>query len=297
MIDYKEIPQANSSDGEQDSFELFTRDFLLKLGFKVNEDPARGSDGGLGKDLIVTEIRDGITGDNETKWLVSCKHYAHSGKSVGVSDESSILDRVKAADCDGFMGGYSTLQSSGLQERILGISANTDVKTFVFDKAKIEDHLTTKDYLFDLALRYFPTSFKPWYDLKATNIETKEDHSELIVRGTYTCDLDRGLVGVGRANSDFHWNIISIKTDEKYLQPWNNAEFVIIEGRSFEEITKEFVSSQTLNKVKLPGQAKTGLLKSGVIVGYKTKNGNFGKMEIVSIGYNLEFKSEYRTKK
>lgn len=293
MIDYKEIPQANSSSGLQDTFELFARDFLEKMGFKVNEDPARGSDGGLGKDLIVTETRDGITGDMQTKWLVSCKHFAHSGSSVGVSHESSILDRVKAANCDGFMGFYSTLQSSGLQERIIGIDANTDIKTYVFDRAKIEDHLSTKDFLFDLALRYFPISFKDWYELKQTTIETSENFSELIVRGTYTCDLDRGLVGVGRANSDFHWQIVSIKTDEKYITPWNKSEFTLIEDRTFEEVTKEFLTKQTYNKVRLSGNMNSGLVKKDTILGYRTKNGNYGKLQIISIGYNLEFK--YKT--
>lgn len=46
IIDFKEIPQANIANGEQDCFELFAREFFDALGFSVIEDPDRGQDGG-----------------------------------------------------------------------------------------------------------------------------------------------------------------------------------------------------------------------------------------------------------
>jgi hypothetical protein len=39
---------------------------------------------------------------------VSCKHFAHAGRSVGIDDEPSIIDRVRAHSCQGFLGIYST---------------------------------------------------------------------------------------------------------------------------------------------------------------------------------------------
>lgn len=72
IIDFKEIPQANIANGEQDCFELFAREFFDALGFSVIEDPDRGQDGG--RDLIISEKRTGIIGDSEVRWLVSCKH-------------------------------------------------------------------------------------------------------------------------------------------------------------------------------------------------------------------------------
>jgi hypothetical protein len=53
IVDFKEIPPANSSDGYQDQFELFARDFLENLGFLIIEQPDRGQDGG--KDLLISE--------------------------------------------------------------------------------------------------------------------------------------------------------------------------------------------------------------------------------------------------
>ena len=84
MRDFKEIPEANKGTGLQDTFELFTRDFLSFLGYRIVQDPDRGADGK--KDLIVEEIIAGITREYTIRWLVSCKHFAHSGNSVKDSD-------------------------------------------------------------------------------------------------------------------------------------------------------------------------------------------------------------------
>lgn len=57
-LDFKEIPEAHLGGGLQDAFELFARDFLVLLGYKVLEAPSRGADGG--KDLVVVERRSGV---------------------------------------------------------------------------------------------------------------------------------------------------------------------------------------------------------------------------------------------
>ncbi|WP_270215441.1 hypothetical protein [Clostridium butyricum] len=50
LLNFKEIPAANITNGSQDSFELFAREFFIFLGFNIIEDPDRGQDGG--RDLI-----------------------------------------------------------------------------------------------------------------------------------------------------------------------------------------------------------------------------------------------------
>lgn len=37
-INFKEIPEAHLGGGMQDTFELFARDFLSHLGYKIEED-------------------------------------------------------------------------------------------------------------------------------------------------------------------------------------------------------------------------------------------------------------------
>src|SRR3972149_1526333 len=104
IIDFCEIPLGNKSTGMQDTFELFARDFLEYMGYIIVQGPDRGADGG--KDIIVKEIRKGIGGESEIKWLVSCKHKAHSGRSVGTADEIDIPGRVASNGCQGFIGFY-----------------------------------------------------------------------------------------------------------------------------------------------------------------------------------------------
>jgi hypothetical protein len=60
--------------------------------------------------LIVEELRNGLGGETKINWLVSCKHYSFSGKSVSQQDELNIRDRVEACNCDGFIGFYSHWQ-------------------------------------------------------------------------------------------------------------------------------------------------------------------------------------------
>ena len=117
VLDFKEIAEAKGSS-DPDSFELFARDFLKHLGFKTISHPNRGQD--EGSDLIVEELRTGPGGETTIRWLVSCKHYAHSGRSVKPGDEPNIRERVETQNANGFMGFYSTLASSGLGKLLAG---------------------------------------------------------------------------------------------------------------------------------------------------------------------------------
>lgn len=166
IIDFKEIPQANIANGEQDNFELFAREFFSALGFCIIEDPDRGQDGG--RDLIISEKRTGIIGDTEIRWLVSCKHKIHSGSAVGTKDEEDILDRIQVHKCDGFIGFYSTIISSPLSRKLNFIKEKYEIQ--IFDKEKIERILLENNSAKKLVERFFPQSFSE-IELKApTNL-------------------------------------------------------------------------------------------------------------------------------
>jgi hypothetical protein len=159
-LDFKEIPSARASTdhpGEQDTYELFARDVLEHIGFRILSDPNRGPD--EGKDIIVEELRRGVGGETTVKWLVSCKHYAHSGKSVSPDDELNICERVKQHGCNGFMGFYSTIPSSGLSKLLEG---QTDIDIQIYDHERIERTLLGSSEGNILARRFFPVSIKMW---------------------------------------------------------------------------------------------------------------------------------------
>lgn len=152
MIDYKEI----DSDGEV--WELFARDFLEEIGFFVESSPGRGADGG--KDLLVTEQLSGNLNKYKFKWLVSCKHYAGSNKSVNERDEINIQERLDSFKADGFIGFYSTVPSAALMTRLEQLKENGKIKDFrFFDGKLIENHLVRIGYS-RLLMRFLPESYK-----------------------------------------------------------------------------------------------------------------------------------------
>ena len=151
MIDFHEI-----SDPEK--WELFARDFLSALGYIIETSPDRGADGG--KDLLVIEKINGKFSSYNLRWLVSCKNYIESGRSVSEGDEPNILERCKSFGADGFIGFYSTIPSSGLNDRLIGLKENNDLKDFkVFDSQFIEHCLYEYDFS-KLIFQYFPVSYK-----------------------------------------------------------------------------------------------------------------------------------------
>ncbi len=152
MIDFTEITHTD------DTWELFARDFLIELGFYIESTPDRGPDGG--KDILISENLEGTLGKYRFKWLVSCKHYAKSGKSVRESDEPNILERVKSFGAQGFLGFYSTLPSSGLNSRLTDLKKNYNLKDYrIFDGKLIENYLIRIGYS-RVMMRYLPEAYK-----------------------------------------------------------------------------------------------------------------------------------------
>lgn len=159
IINFKEIPRANSGEGNQDTFENFAKEFLELYGFQIIESPSRGADGGL--DLKVKEVRSGIGGSIDVFWLVSCKHFAHSGMAISPYYELNISDRVRANNCKGFIGFYSSVPTSGLIRNLSGLS---EIEFKIFDKEGIEKEIIGINKMEILFARYFPESYKKWLE-------------------------------------------------------------------------------------------------------------------------------------
>lgn len=109
MIDYTELPD----DGIL--FEQLVRDLFLREGYDAHWTGV-GADGG--RDLLVTEILEGPISKYERKWLVSCKHKAHSTKSVGRDEVPNIVDDCRAVNADGFILACTTHPSAALVTRL-----------------------------------------------------------------------------------------------------------------------------------------------------------------------------------
>ena len=107
--------------------------------------------------MIIEEIRAGLIANTAVRWLVSCKHFAFTRSSVRPDDEKNVHERVRAAQCHGFLGFYSTLPSAGLSELL---HRQSEIEIKFLDCGEIERHLLASAKGRLLIERYFPDSAK-----------------------------------------------------------------------------------------------------------------------------------------
>jgi len=150
MINFSELP----SDGI--SFEQLIREILIRSSFEVHWTGV-GPDGG--RDLVVTETANGQLAPFKRKWLVSCKHYANSGRSVCLDDITDITDVCEAAGATGFLLACSTQPSSSVVKRFEEIESRGRIVIRYWDSVEIERRLNTPATL-PLIHLFFPETAK-----------------------------------------------------------------------------------------------------------------------------------------
>lgn len=131
MLDFKELRE----DGVE--FEQLIRELLLAEGLDVHWTGV-GPDGA--KDLTVVESYEGILGSIKKKWVVQCKHNAHSGKSVS-KDNLSIMETCLAVNADGFLLACSTQPTSALLRHFKDIEDGKNIEVKYWDSIEIEKRL------------------------------------------------------------------------------------------------------------------------------------------------------------
>lgn len=208
IIDFTEIPPANKAGSYQDLFEQFACIFLEDKGFEILNRPDRGPDGK--KDLIVKETRNGIGGTTEIKWLVSCKHFAHSNRSVNDVDESDISDRVKKFDCDGFIGFYSTIPSSSLSNKLHSLYTNSKgFEYLIYDHSRIQNELLASSRCATILAIHFPNTYSKYRMLNLPSVNSskqkeasRESELDLIKTALIILEIDRIEESFDKSNRD-----------------------------------------------------------------------------------------------
>jgi hypothetical protein len=103
-----------------EDFELLCEDLLQAMGFTVEAKVARGPD--LGKDIIATKTVTDTVGFSEMhRYLVECKHYAKSGKSVPEDVIGSPIARMGTHKCDRYILATSTVPSEKVRVQLASI--------------------------------------------------------------------------------------------------------------------------------------------------------------------------------
>lgn len=150
MINFKELAQ----DGI--GFEQMVRELLIRSGFEVHW---TGVGPDSGRDLVVIEKSKGMIAGFNRKWLVSCKHYANSGKSVGINDVQDITDACEAIGAQGYLLVTSTQPSSAVVKRFEEIEQRGKLVVKYWDSIEIEKRLNTPN-TFPIISLFFPETSK-----------------------------------------------------------------------------------------------------------------------------------------
>lgn len=141
-----------SADGQE--LEQLTRDLCDALRYRAAWS-GRGADDG--NDLIVEEPTADDFGGIPRKWLVSCKDFADSGRSVSAEDVGNVPGRLEQHGCHGFLLVTTTQPSSGLIRAFEGWRAETRFLFHYWDAPRLKQMLL-RDPGLTVAESYFGTS-------------------------------------------------------------------------------------------------------------------------------------------
>jgi len=109
-----------------EEFELLCEDLLRAKGLDMQSRSSRGPDGGA--DMIVGMIEtDDLGFREESRILIECKHFAHSGRSVRESNVGSIIERTIRHNCNKYLLITSTLPSTSVSQQLQAISQNPSI--------------------------------------------------------------------------------------------------------------------------------------------------------------------------
>lgn len=148
MIDFTEL----LPDGIK--FEQFVRELLLRSDFEVHW---TGVGPDAGRDLIIIETVEGPLATFKRKWMVSCKHYASSGRSVGLDDVRNIVDECEAVGASGYLLACSTQPSASVVKRFEELEATRKIIIRYWDGVELEKRLYSPR-TFPLISLFFPLS-------------------------------------------------------------------------------------------------------------------------------------------
>lgn len=138
----KTIDFSLLNDGEQ--FEDLCEDLFKEMGYTDPPPERSGRGPDAGRDFIITEHRksDLLDSSRHFRWLVECKNFAKSNKSVQPGDVDCITDKIIRHGADGYLLVTTTVPSINLEKTIkainldkrLGFEASCWAKTKLIDE-------------------------------------------------------------------------------------------------------------------------------------------------------------------
>lgn len=154
IIDFTELRGQVPGEAFQELIRLLTREMGLNPIYT-----GRGPD--QKRDIILTEPLKGTLTNEKIVWIVECKDFVKSGKSVQEKDLPSIKDKLAQHKADGFILATSTTPSSSAKELIdkLDIKQGGHIYTHVWDSAELKRMLIEPNN-HKILKQFLPDSYK-----------------------------------------------------------------------------------------------------------------------------------------
>ena len=153
MLDFKEL------DVSGNDLELLVRELLYNMGLEVYWS---GIGPDCGRDLLCIEKYKSLFKESSRRWLVQCKHNAHSGKAVGIQElgnQGAVINSCYAFDASGYLLVCTTFPSSAVVQILERINDTKLISTVFWDAKTLERHLLVPAN-WHLVNRFFPQSSK-----------------------------------------------------------------------------------------------------------------------------------------
>lgn len=224
----------------------------------------KGPDGG--KDLLCIERYKSNFKEFTRRWLVQCKHNAHSGKSVSSNELESIENTCSEFDADGYILICSTFPSSEVVRKLEKIEENKKILTAFWDYKTLELQLLVPQN-WHLVNLFFPKSSKElgW---QISRIDTNFWHIN------YKSHIFYFALRLG-ANCEGVLKDLSIILDEIDCLHLPNYHFLRLRAAYFDEKHTSYMlyfdyllpNDVKLHKFKLPSEVSK-ILNSGYINGF-----------------------------
>jgi hypothetical protein len=107
---------------------------------------------------------------------------------------------------------------------------------------------------------------------------------QVTIRGTWSCDLDKGIEG--DKSVDFFWE--QETSTIRHLVPRNGAKFTIVGKGDLNSVTYQELTGLTYSANKIDGSnSSSNQLLPGTILAVRTNEGRYCKFRIDNYGYNL----------
>lgn len=172
-INYKKL-DVNGED-----FELLCRDVLESYDALIVSEPTRGPD--QKKDLVIEITSRDLLGNSEKiKYLVQCKHKAHSGRSVLEAEIGDFRSACLLHKTDGYFLITSTIASVTVANNLNAEKESGPLKVIIWDGKKLEGKIESSPNSSQIIEKY---------NLKE-NLELQFSEMRNILMGEYHLPFD-----------------------------------------------------------------------------------------------------------